>query len=145
MSNKNKPTLSLGAARAADEDTLFKPLVVEPVVEEKPIEIEPEFVSIAGLASQGRDALVDQLRKHMVNSAPKEYEPPKPTERQWSQTEREMEAGRRASERAAAQAAMHSQPKPEASDGYTVPAYRPNDHVPNFDSKLDTERGHKVL
>lgn len=109
----------------------------EPPVSEssEPIEIKEEFVSIAGLASQGRDALVEKLREHMVKSAPKEYVPPERTERQMSQTEREMEAGRKAVARAAAQQAARPQPQREASDGYTVPAFRPADHVPNFDSK----------
>ncbi len=116
-----------------------EPLVVEavevPVVEDKPVEIEPEFVSIAGLASQGRDALVDKLREHMAKSAPKEYVPPAPTARQMSQTEREMAAGRAAQAKHAARDAVRPQAKPDASEGYTVPAFRPGDHVPGFDSK----------
>ncbi len=107
-----------------------------PVVEDKPIDIEPEFVSIAGLASQGRDKLLDAMRAHQEKTkAAQEYVPPPQTARQLSQTEREMAAGRKASARHAEQAAYRPQPKPEASDGYTVPSYRPGDHVPNFDSK----------
>lgn len=134
-----KPPLSLkktaepAPTLAAPE--LETPELETPELEDKQIEIEPEFVSIAGLASQGRDALVEKLREHMVKSAPKEYVPPAPTERQMTQTQREMEAGRKAVARAADQQAFRPQPKREASDGYTVPAFRPADHVPNFDSK----------
>jgi hypothetical protein len=111
------------------------PEVVEaPPAEDKPIEIEPEFVSIAGLASKGREALLDQLRQHMEKGKQEEYVPPQPTARQLTQTQLEMEAGRRASERAAAQAAMYKKMEKDKSEGYTTPVFRPADHVPGFDA-----------
>ncbi len=98
------------------------------------VEIEQEFVSIAALASKGRDALVDAMRTH-INRPEPEYVPPQPTERQRTRTEMEMDRGRKTSERHAASALAALQPKPDPSDGYTVPVFRPGDHVPNFDSK----------
>lgn len=127
-----KPVLSLKKAEAPEVVNNDPTVAQSP----EPIKLEQdEFVSIAGLASQGREALVAKLRDHMEKSAPKEYVPPALTERQMTRTQMEMEAGRRASERHAAQAAHRPQPKPEASDGYTAPVFRPAGHVPNFDSK----------
>jgi len=105
-----------------------------PPAEDKPIDIQPEFVSIAGLASKGRDALLDQLRDHMEKSKIEEYVPPPPTARQMSQTQLEMEAGRRATERHAAQAAQYKQMERDKSEGYTTPVFRPGEHVPGFDA-----------
>ncbi len=130
MAKYNKPTSGLD---------LPPPVSDSP----EPIKVDTEeVVSIAALASRGRDALVDQLRKHMVNSAPKEYTPPGLTDRQAARLKEEMDAGRRASERSAAQSALARQPKPDPTVGYTVPVYRPADHVPNFDSK---DPGSRIL
>lgn len=71
--------------------------------------------------------------------------PPAMTERQKSQIELEMEAGRRAVARHAAQAAHRPQPKPDPTEGKTTPVFRPEDYVPNLNSKTDVQRGHKVL
>ncbi len=111
----------------------YTPVEEPPVVEMVALE-EKEFVSIAALASQGRDALLAAHRAHMANK-PAEYVAPEPTERQKTRTELEMEAGRKASERHRLSALAALQPKPDPSDNYTVPVFRPADHVPNFDSK----------
>lgn len=53
-----------------------------------------------------------------------------------NQTQVEMEAGRVASEKAAAEAALRPQRvksvKEKASEGYNTPVFRPHDHVPNM-------------
>jgi hypothetical protein len=54
--------------------------------------------------------------------------PPAPTARQLAQIEAEKEAGRRASERHAAQAAHRPAPVPDPSEN-TVAVFRPSDYV----------------
>lgn len=130
--NKAKSTLALDAAPAAEVVEVETLTINEPVVDE-PIQIaKDEFVSIAGLASAGREKLLDALRAHAEKTKVEEYVPPAPTERQQTQTQLEQEAGRRAVERHAAQAANRPQPKPDPGDGYSTPAFRPNDHVPGM-------------
>lgn len=124
--NKDKPTLAVGADENIKIDV--------PVIDE-PIKLgEDEFISIAGLASAGRDRLLDALRAHAEKTKAVEHVPPTPTERQKTQTEMEQEAGRRAVQRHTAQAAHRPQPKPDPAEGYTTPAFRPGDHVPGMNS-----------
>jgi hypothetical protein len=90
-----------------------------------------EPVSIIGLAAQGREVLLEQLRQHAERSKPKEYVPPPRTERQMTQLQEELEAGRRTQQRAEAQQASRPVPKKDVSEGFTTPAYRPGDLVPD--------------
>lgn len=90
-----------------------------------------EQISIIGLAAQGREALLEGLRQHQMRSKPPEYIPPPRTERQMSQLEAELEAGRRTQQRAAAQAAARPVPPKDVSEGFTTPVYRPGDVVPD--------------
>lgn len=139
--NKTKPVLSadaiVQAIKGDDGGTVLSPATIEidvPVVDE-PIQIaKDEFVSISGLASAGREKLLDALRAHAEKTKAVEYVPPSPTDRQKTQTELEQEAGRKAVARAASQAAARPQPKPDPSDGYSTPAFRPGDHVPGMNS-----------
>jgi hypothetical protein len=91
-----------------------------------------EPVSIIGLAAQGREVLLDQLRQHAERTKPKEYVPPPRTARQMSQLEEELEAGRRSQARAQAQYDARPVEKADLNkEGFTSPVYRPNDMVPD--------------
>lgn len=91
-----------------------------------------EPVSIIGLAAQGREVLLDQLRQHAERTKPKEYIPPPRTARQMSQLEEELEAGRRSQARAQAQQDARPAPKVDPNkEGFTTPSYRPNNMVPD--------------
>jgi hypothetical protein len=97
----------------------------------------PPAPSITDVVSKGYDALHEQFRLHAERNKPKEYVPPPRTARQMSQLEEELEAGRRAVERAqrqqqAAQEARAAAALAEqAKEGFTTPVYRPGDAVPN--------------
>ena len=95
-------------------------------------DVEPEdFVSIAGLAAQGREALLDALRAHTDKPKP-EYVPPAMTERQLAAREAEFEAGRRSVARAQAQDALRPQPVADPkTEGFSTPTHRPNNMVPD--------------
>jgi len=118
-----------------------KPKVVptpeDPAVSDKPepIKLDEDFVSVAAIASEGRERLLDKLRAHRdaAEAKAKAYTPPPPSARQLSRTELEMEAGRRAVARAEAAKVNQLPRKIEPSDGYTTPAFRPADYVPGFD------------
>lgn len=92
---------------------------------------EPEL-SIIEVASKGRDALHDAMRRHQEKAKPVAYVPPPRTERQMSSLEAELEAGRRTQQRAEAQQANRPPPEaPKANDGFTTPVYRPDNMVPD--------------
>lgn len=93
--------------------------------------------SIAGLASQGRDRLLDTLRDHRLRQQheAEAYKPPPMTERQMSQTQLEMEAGRAAQQRhQEMQDAAPARPR-DKSEGYSTPVHRPNNFVPGINSR----------
>lgn len=92
---------------------------------------EEQQVSIIGLAAQGREALLEGMRKHAERAKPPPYVPPPMTERMMTRTQQEMEAGRRVSERAAAQEASRKQPPKDLKEGFTTPVYRPGNLVPD--------------
>lgn len=98
-------------------------------------EQQQEPVSVIGLAAQGMDVLHDALRKHAAQTAPKPYTPPPMTERQLSQREAELEAGRRAQQKAQAQFDSRPIEKPAPNEGFTTPVHRPGDFVPNLNSR----------
>lgn len=92
--------------------------------------------TLIGLAAQGMDALHDAIRAASeVNPEP--YIPPPRTERQMTQLEQELEAGRRAGLRAAEQAEIgrvaraRQTAEDKAKEGFTTPVYRPDDMVPD--------------
>lgn len=101
------------------------------LIEQRNAEADPEQVSIIGLAAQGRDVLLEQLRQHAERNKPKEYVPPPRTERQMSALEEELAAGARAVQRNAAQQAARLPPPQDPKEGFTTPVYRPNDMVPD--------------
>jgi len=104
-----------------------------------PVEIPEPEISLAAIASQGRDALLEAMRKH-AEKKPAPYVPPPMTERQLSRREEELEAGRRAVARAQAQQAMRPVPTEDRTkEGYTTPVYRPGDAVP--DPTIDAPNG----
>jgi len=88
-------------------------------------------VSIIGLAAQGREVLLEQLRQHAERTKKPEYVPPPRTERQMSVLEAELEAGRRAQQKAAAQLASRPVPTKDPNEGFINPVHRPNDVVPD--------------
>ncbi len=93
------------------------------------VEPEENFVSVAAVASKGRDALLEQLRAHMKRAEVK-AEAPVVTPPLSAQTLREMEGGRLAVQRHEEKARLMRQTR-EPPD--TVPAFRPDDYVPNFE------------
>lgn len=116
---------------AAEEQNLAR---VKAIIERQQAEAEAravEPISIIGLAAQGMDALHDAIRQHNEQSAVKEYIPPPRTERQMSQLEAELEAGRRAQQKAEAQQAARPVPPRDPNEGFTNPVHRPNDMVPD--------------
>jgi hypothetical protein len=128
---------ALAAAKALDEQVAAamegRPTSTEPVAIP-----EPE-VSLASIASQGREALLDAMRKHHEKKPPV-YVPPPMTERQLSRREEELEAGRRAVARAQAQqAARPVPPEDRVKEGFTTPVYRPGNAVP--DPTIDAPSG----
>lgn len=98
--------------------------------------VEP--VALADIASRGYEALHEAFRQHREAAANrKEYVPPPRTERQMSLLEEELEAGRKAGERARQQQeASAAQRASEAAaqqlkEGFTTPVYRPDNIVPD--------------
>jgi hypothetical protein len=90
-----------------------------------------EEPSIVNLAAQGQDALHEALRAHRDRPKP-EYAPPPRTERQMSALQEELEAGRRAQQKAEAQQANRPVEKSDLNkEGFTTPVYRPGDMVPD--------------
>jgi hypothetical protein len=97
----------------------------------EPVHVPEPEVSLASIASQGREALLDAMRRHSENKPPP-YVPPAMTERQLSRREEEMEAGRRAVARAQAQQATRPVPTEDrVKEGFTTPVYRPDNAVPD--------------
>jgi len=88
--------------------------------------------SLINLAAQGYDQLHEALRQHNLHNQPKEYVPPARTERQMSQLEAEMEAGRRSVARAEEARRLQAMVKEDLNkEGFTTPVYRPNNMVPD--------------
>lgn len=100
--------------------------------EDKPPE-EEKFVTIAEAASRGRDGLREALakRQKQIADEPK-YTPPPRTERQMSALEAEMDAGRRANARHAAQQAARPAPPADKTEGSVTPVKVDGTHVPKF-------------
>ncbi len=121
-SYKTQPPLSL------KKTEIIEP--VEPAVDAEPA--KEEIVSIRQVSSMGREALHDAIRAHRnrAEDQGKVTVVPPLSDR----TLREMKQGRDVSERHAAKMEAMKQ-VPASKDGYTVPVYRPADHVPGFDSK----------
>lgn len=89
-----------------------------------------EPVPLVSLAAKGREALMEGLRQHALHKPP-EYVPPPRTERQMTQLEAELEAGRRAQQRHAAQQASRPAPERNVNEGFTTPVHRPANMVPD--------------
>lgn len=98
--------------------------------------VEDTRPTLIGLAAQGMDALHDAIRA-ASEVKPEPYIPPPRTERQMTQLEQELEAGRRAGLRAAEQAEIgrvaraRQAAEDKAKEGFTTPVYRPDDMVPD--------------
>lgn len=120
---------ALAKAKAID-DAVADAMEGRPTSTE-PVNIPEPEVSLASIASQGREALLDAMRRHSENKPPP-YVPPAMTERQLSRREEEMEAGRRAVARAQAQQAARPVPvEDRVKEGFTTPVYRPDNAVPD--------------
>lgn len=96
---------------------------------------KPEEQTIVGLAAQGMDVLHDAIRAHSNQPTHPAYIPPPRTGRQMTALQEELEAGRRAQQRAQAQleasrAARAAAPK-DPKEGFTTPVYRPGEVVPD--------------
>lgn len=97
--------------------------------------------------SHGELQLQEFLKKVQLANQPPPPPPPPPemTQRQRTQIELEMEAGRKAVARHTAQQAHRPQPKPDPTEGKTTPVFRPEDYIPNLNSKSDEQRGYRQL
>lgn len=120
------------AAAAAEEQQLADKLAASKAEQDAAEGKEHEPLQLAAVASEGRDRLLAELRKHATK--PKaEYVPPPPTARQMSQTEMEMEAGRRATARHAER--NPTPPNPNLTPSPSTPVHRPGTHVPGLNSR----------
>lgn len=90
-------------------------------------------MSLLSVAASGRDKLAAAFAAHNKKTAEnrKVYVPPAMTERQLSNREEELEAGRKAVARAEAQKASRPVPKVDLKEGFTTPVYRPDNVVPD--------------
>lgn len=116
----------------AEEANAARVVAQKHAEEQRAAKASEEPVTIIGLAAQGRDVLLDALRKHAAETTKIEYVPPPRTERQMSALEEELEAGRRAQARAQAQ--LDARPVDRADpnkEGFITPVYRPGDMVPD--------------
>jgi len=94
--------------------------------------IPKEDVPLVDIAARGYDALHEAFRKHNEQNKPKEYVPPARTPRQMQALQEELEAGRKAQERAQEQLDARPQAAPPSpNEGFTTPVYRPGDVVPD--------------
>ena len=93
-------------------------------------------VPLVSVAAQGMDALHPAIQARS-NIPVEPYIPPPRTERQMTQLEAELAAGRRAQQRAQAQQDIANEARARAAaeeaakNGFTTPVYRPNDVVPD--------------
>lgn len=129
-----EPSLTAKQMAAAEELNAAREAALTAQRQQEPAPEPPPLIEVA---AQGMDALHEALRQHGNRPVP-EYVPPARTERQMKALEEELEAGRRAGERAAAQdrAAKEARAAQAAADarqkeGFTTPVYRPNDVVPH--------------
>lgn len=120
---------------AAEEENALRFKKIIDAQQAAAVKAQEEPITILGLAAQGRDALLDGLRKHAEQSAPPEYVPPPRTDRQMSQLEAELEAGRRAGSRAAEQQANRPVPPKDPNEGFTTPVHRDGSHGPGINSR----------
>lgn len=90
-----------------------------------------ESPTLIEVAAQGMDALHAAILARS-QEVPPPYVPPPRTERQMSQLQEELEAGRRAQQRAEAQQASRPVEKTDmGKEGFTTPVYRPDNMVPD--------------
>lgn len=88
-------------------------------------------VTLIEVAARGYDALNEAYAKHNAVK-PKEYVPPPRTPRQMANLQEELEAGRRAQQRAEAHYAANRPPPPDpVKEGFNTVVYRPGDSVPD--------------
>ncbi len=94
---------------------------------------KPEEEMLVSMAAKGRDYLIDRIQKLTAERAAQPaYAPPAMTDRQKAAREIEMEAGRRAQAKHAAQEASRPpRPADVKTEGFTRPVYRPGDLVPD--------------
>ncbi len=119
---------------AALEEQLQVQQLAQKRSESEQVGEELEKVTLIGAAAKGRDHLLAQMRKHAETEAAnkKTYVPPPQTERQSENTRLEMEAGRRAQQKHAAQQANRPVPARDPREaGPANPVHRPNDVVPD--------------
>lgn len=119
---------------------------VEPTQASAPETPSPEFIKIKEPESKFENLRKKAIERILENRNKPEpvHVPPPQTPRMILQTEREMEAGRKRVAYNKEQGRLNPAPRPEP-DGRTVSVFRPQDYVPNMDSKTDQERGVKAL
>lgn len=132
------PTLTAKQLAEAEEANQARARAIinrqqEMLAREQALATEPTIIEVA---AQGRDALEAALRQHAAATTVPEYVPPPRTPRQMQQLEAELEAGRKAQERAQEQFDNRPAPPDEvAKEGFTVPVHRPGDFVPGINSR----------
>lgn len=127
------PAVTAKMMAAAEEQNAARAKAISDAQQKPP---EPEQTPMIELAAKGIDALHEALRQH-GNRPVKEYTPPPRTQKQMQALQEELEAGRRARDRAKEQAAVAAEARAKAAasdrakEGFTTPVYRPNDVVPH--------------
>lgn len=123
---------------AAEEENLAR---AKAIIDRQQAQLQREVESaerptLIEVAAQGMDALHAAVLANSQAKVP-DYVPPPRTERQMSQLEAELAAGRKAQQRheAAAKINAEARAREEAKDrlkeGYTTPVHRPADMVPH--------------
>lgn len=131
LADTEEATMAAKVAAAKTLDERVAAAMEGTTTSTEPVNIPEPEMSLAAIASQGREALLDAMRKH-TEKKPPPYVPPPMTERQLSRREEELEAGRRAVARAQAQqAARPVQKEDRVKEGFTTPVYRPDNAVPD--------------
>lgn len=138
---KTLPEATAKEMAAAEEQNAARLQAQARIEQEKAEAADAPPTSIIGLAAQGHAELHDAMRRHQSQKKP-EYVPPPRTERQMSALQEELEAGRRTQQRAQEQLASRPVDRVEPlKEGFTTPAYRPNDMVPDpMTGKLGQQR-----
>jgi hypothetical protein len=128
-----EPTLTAKQMAAAEEENLarLKALSDAMQVQAEQANAPPEL-TIGELALQGHEAIEEAMRKHNAQPPLPPYIPPPRTPRQMTALEQELEAGRRAQQRAEEQQRSRPVEAPDMNkEGFTTPVYRPDNMVPD--------------
>lgn len=130
------PELTMTAKQmaAAEEENSRRALEISKQQNQPP---PPESPPLVELLDKGIDAIDEAMRAHNMRAQLPNYVPPPRTDRQMTQLEEELEAGRQAGMRAAEQQRVNQEARARAAaeerakQGFTTPVHRPGDAVPD--------------